>query len=125
MVSFLKLVIWLMLLALLIWFGATVKLGKLTLFAHIQRIWKSDETQDLVQGAEDKAAPVIEGIGQAARRAMSDPVVNPPPPGGPDAGPVTPDAGAPLPPPVAKPRPKRHSKSVPSTFTSPARRHTE
>lgn len=35
--------------------GATVKLGKRSFFGHVQAIWKSDETQELVNGVEEKA----------------------------------------------------------------------
>ena len=35
--------------------GATVKLGKRSFFGHVQAIWKSDETQGLVEGVKEKA----------------------------------------------------------------------
>jgi hypothetical protein len=36
--------------------GATVKLGKRSFFGHVQAIWKADETQELVDGVEEKAS---------------------------------------------------------------------
>jgi hypothetical protein len=106
--SLIKLAITIVCLGLFIWFGLTVKLGKHTLFGHVSRIWKSDEAQDLVQGAKEKAAPVVDEIGQGVKRAMADEAMNPPPAPTPDAGPVLPpDAGAvPMP---AKPRKKSQS----------------
>jgi hypothetical protein len=74
--GFLKFLIYCALLAAFIWFGATVPLGKHTLFGHVQRIWKSDETQDLLEGtkqavkpAAEKAKRVIEaGVDEAKRK---------------------------------------------------------
>lgn len=37
-----------------IWFGSSVELGRYTLFGHLQRIWRADETQELVEGAREK-----------------------------------------------------------------------
>ncbi|MFH0900338.1 MAG: hypothetical protein V2A73_06895 [Pseudomonadota bacterium] len=50
----------LLLLAAAVWFGATVPLGKATLFGHLRRIWQAEETQDLVQGAHEKIGPTVE-----------------------------------------------------------------
>ena len=36
--------------AALIYFCATVKLGERTFFGHIKNIWSADETQDMVKG---------------------------------------------------------------------------
>ncbi len=54
--------VWLILIAVFIWFGLTVRLGKFTLFQHIGRIWHSRETQDLVHGTEETAAPAVDKL---------------------------------------------------------------
>jgi hypothetical protein len=46
----------------LIYLGATVQLGNHSFFGHVQRIWKADETRDLVDGVEEKSAPVLEKV---------------------------------------------------------------
>ena len=56
------------LLLVFIWFGMTVKLGNHTLFGHFKRIWRSDETQDLVKGTKDAAKPAVEKV----KRAVED-----------------------------------------------------
>lgn len=78
----------------MIWFGTTVPLGQRTLFEHIQAIWKTPESQELVRGTKDKmgnlvdraAGRVVKGVtknassqitahGEAADR---DPAAEPP-----------------------------------------------
>jgi hypothetical protein len=82
-----KLMKWLMFAAFVvafIWFGSNVKLGKFTLFGHVQRIWKSDETQDLVKGTKEAAGPTIEkvkrgvevGVDEARKLKTDDKVDN-------------------------------------------------
>lgn len=66
MFKLLKLVIYVGLLLGFIWFGMTVPLGKRTLFGHVERIWKSEETQDLVEGTKETAKPAIEKIKKEA-----------------------------------------------------------
>ena len=64
-------------LVIFIWFGATVDLGKHTLFGHVRRIWKSDEAQDLVEGTKDKAGPAVDrlkrGVETGVKAAKEDP----------------------------------------------------
>jgi hypothetical protein len=50
-----------------IWFGATVPLGKHTMFGHVRRIWHAEETQDAVQGTKEAAAPVVDKVKDAVR----------------------------------------------------------
>lgn len=57
-----RLVFWLAFAIGFAWFGATVKLGKHTLFGHIRAIWHTEEVQDLKQGVEDKAAPAVHRV---------------------------------------------------------------
>jgi hypothetical protein len=44
----------------MIWFGATVPLGEQTLFEHIQAIWKTHESQDLVRGTKRKVGHMVD-----------------------------------------------------------------
>ena len=60
MFKLLKFLLTLACLGAFIWFGATVPLGKHTLFGHFRRIWHSEETQDLVKGVKDVAKPAAE-----------------------------------------------------------------
>jgi hypothetical protein len=41
------------------WFGANVRLGKRTLFEHLQAIGSSASARDLAEGTHERAAPVI------------------------------------------------------------------
>jgi hypothetical protein len=43
-----------------IWFGATVKLGDRTLFEHVQAIWKTHESQELVRGTKGKMGDLVD-----------------------------------------------------------------
>lgn len=42
------------------WFGATVRLGDRTFFEHVQAIWKTHESQDLVRGTKEKVGSIID-----------------------------------------------------------------
>lgn len=72
MLRFFKLVLYLALLVGLVWFGSTVELGNRTLFGHIQNIWKTHESQELVDGTKGKVGDlvnrasdkVVKGIGK-------------------------------------------------------------
>lgn len=44
----------------MIWLGTTVKLGERTLFEHIQAIWKTPESQQLVRGTKDKVGDLMD-----------------------------------------------------------------
>jgi len=43
-----------------IWFGMTVRLGEQTLFEHIQAIWKTQESQDLMRGTKEKMGNLVD-----------------------------------------------------------------
>jgi hypothetical protein len=60
-----------------IWFGFTVPLGKYTLFGHIRRIWHTQETQDLVKGAEDTAKPVVDKVKRGVQAGVDEAKRNP------------------------------------------------
>lgn len=53
-----------------IWFGRTVPLGKHTLFGHVERIWQSDETRDLVDGTREAARPAVEKVTRSVRAGV-------------------------------------------------------
>jgi hypothetical protein len=42
------------------WFAMTVRLGDRTLFEHVQAIWKTHESQDLVKGTKDKVGNLVD-----------------------------------------------------------------
>jgi hypothetical protein len=52
--------------------GSTVKLGKRTFFGHVRAIWHSEEVQDLKEGVEDKAGPLIKDGKRVLHRATED-----------------------------------------------------
>ncbi|HET6611776.1 MAG TPA: hypothetical protein VFG83_07310 [Kofleriaceae bacterium] len=72
-----KTLAWLVLLGGFIYCGATVPLGDHTFFGHVQQIWASDETQDLVDGVKEASDPMIDrierGVQAGVRAARSDP----------------------------------------------------
>jgi hypothetical protein len=71
-----------------VWFGASVRLGKHTLFGHVSRIWSSDEANDLKEGAgdklkseetkrmidkaKDKAGPAVDRVKRGAKAAYDE-----------------------------------------------------
>jgi hypothetical protein len=66
------------------WFGISYKLGDLTLFQHVRAIVQTRESQQLVDGTRQAAAPLVDDV----RRRVS---------GKPDGdGKASPDAGAPM-----------------------------
>ncbi|MGE0547669.1 MAG: hypothetical protein AB7O24_00950 [Kofleriaceae bacterium] len=50
--------------------GATVKLGDHTFFGHVQRIWATDEAQDLKKGVEETAGPTLDKVKRGVRAGM-------------------------------------------------------
>lgn len=56
----------------LIFVGATVKLGKYTLFGHISRIWKAEETQELVDGVKETSKPVVDRVKKGVKAGWED-----------------------------------------------------
>lgn len=52
----------LVLLAGLVYCGATVKLGERTFFGHVSRIWASEETQELVDGVKETSKPMVDKL---------------------------------------------------------------
>jgi hypothetical protein len=66
------------------WFGATVKLGSQTLFEHLHAIGQTKESQELVDGTKQAAAPLVDDV----RRHIASQT-------GPAAAASPPDGGAP------------------------------
>lgn len=62
MIRLIKLLLALAALVAFIWFGANIPLGSRTLFQHLQAIGKTQETQELWEGAKDSAEPLIDGV---------------------------------------------------------------
>lgn len=60
----------------LVFFGATVKLGKRTFFGHVSAIWNTPEAKDMRDGVEEKAGPVVDkverGVKAGVREATRD-----------------------------------------------------
>jgi hypothetical protein len=52
--------------------GATVELGDRTFFGHIARIWKSKETQDMVEGVKEKSGPAIEKVKRGVKAGLDE-----------------------------------------------------
>ena len=70
-----KLVIAIVCVCCLAYCGATVKLGKRSFFGHVQAIWKSDETKDLLDKAKDTAKPYADKLEKGAKagwKAVTD-----------------------------------------------------
>ena len=72
MFSLLKFLVFLAMVGVVIWFGTSVKLGDHTLFGHAQRIWNTSETQDLVNGAKEKAGPAVEKVKRGVKAGLDE-----------------------------------------------------
>lgn len=46
----------------LVWFGATVKLGRRTFFGHVRAIWHSEEAQEMKEGVKETAGPTVKRV---------------------------------------------------------------
>ena len=77
MFRFLKLVIYLAALAGFIWFGTNVQLGNRTLFGHIQNIWKTHESQELVDGAKGKVGALVDRASDKVSKGIGKNVTAP------------------------------------------------
>ena len=71
-----RLLLWLVIAVALVVCGSTVKLGKRTFFGHVQAIWSTPEAQDMKNGIEEKAGPVVHkverGVSAGYREAIDD-----------------------------------------------------
>src|SRR5512140_596365 len=77
MFRFLKLVVYLALLVGFVWFGSTVELGNRTLFGHIQNIWKTHESQELMDGAKGKVGDLVERASDKVAKGVGKNVTAP------------------------------------------------
>jgi len=77
MFRLLRFFFWIFALVCIVWFSTTVRLGQNTLWGHIQRIWKSQETQDMVKGTEDAAKPAIDKVKKAVKAGVDEVKRNP------------------------------------------------
>jgi hypothetical protein len=64
---------WLVVFIAALWFAATVKLGKRTLFGHLHAIFNSREARDLADGTKDEAHKIADRLREPSPRPM-DPV---------------------------------------------------
>jgi hypothetical protein len=55
-----------------VWFGATVPLGKHTLFGHLKAIWNSQEAHDMVQGTKESAGPAIDKVKRGVKAGVDE-----------------------------------------------------
>lgn len=62
--------IWLAVIAGLVFVGMTVKFGQRTLFGHIAAVWRTEEAQDMREGIEEKAKPVVEKVKRGIEAGM-------------------------------------------------------
>ena len=53
------------------WFGMTVRLGDRTLFEHVQAIWKTHESQDLLRGTKEKVGHLVDRTSEKVVRGVA------------------------------------------------------
>lgn len=70
--GFIRSLIGLVILLTLVVCGATVKLGDRTFFGHVRRIWKSDETQEMVKGVKEKSGPVVDKVKRGVKAGVKE-----------------------------------------------------
>ena len=101
----LKILLGLVIVAAIVWFGASVRLGKHTLFGHFEAIFKSDETHDLVEGTKESIDPAVDRVKRSVKAGMDEAArtASPTDAGPPDAAKVA----APAKKPPAKTRTRR------------------
>ena len=57
-------------------FGFTVPPGKRTLFEHVGRIWKSNETQELVEDVKETSKPVLERVTRGVKAGVREATID-------------------------------------------------
>lgn len=77
MLRFLRLVIYLAILVGIYWFGTNVQLGKRTLFGHIQNIWKTHESQELLDGTKGKVGDLVDRASDKVAKGIGKNVTAP------------------------------------------------
>ena len=57
-----RLLVWLAILAVLVYVAVTVPLGKKTFVQHVRSIWHTEEVQDLKEGVKETAGPAVHRV---------------------------------------------------------------
>jgi hypothetical protein len=52
--------------------GATVELGNHTFFGHVARIWRSPETQEMVEGVKEKSGPTLDKVKRGVQKGLEE-----------------------------------------------------
>ncbi|MEZ4365474.1 MAG: hypothetical protein R2939_04190 [Kofleriaceae bacterium] len=88
--------VWLLLVGGFVLVGATVPLGKRTLFGHVAAIWRTPEAAEMRDGIREKAGPTVErvkrGVAAGVEAAREGDATPADAPTGIDARPAGPDA---------------------------------
>jgi hypothetical protein len=77
MFRFFKLVVYLALLVGFVWFGSTVELGNRTLFGHVENIWKTRESKELVDGTKGKVGDLVDRASDKVVKGVGKNVTSP------------------------------------------------
>lgn len=65
-------IVWIVVIAAVLYFGATVKLGERSFFGHIKNIWSSDETQDMVKGIKESSGPMMDRVERGVKAGLEE-----------------------------------------------------
>lgn len=57
-----RLLVWLAILAVLVYVAVTVPLGKKTFVQHVRSIWHTEQVQDLKEGVKETAGPAVHRV---------------------------------------------------------------
>jgi hypothetical protein len=57
-----RLLVWLAILAVLVYVAVTVPLGKKTFVQHVRSIWHTEQVQDLKEGVKETAGPAVKRV---------------------------------------------------------------
>ena len=74
MFRLLRFLFWLACFVALLWFSATVKLGRRTLFGHLHAIFTSREAQDLADGTKEEAHKLAERLREPSPQPQKKPL---------------------------------------------------
>lgn len=72
MLGFLRVLVSACVLGALVWVAVALPLGDHTLWGHVQRIWATEEAQDLVEGAEKSAGPAVERVTRGIKAGVRE-----------------------------------------------------
>jgi hypothetical protein len=65
-------IVWILVIVVVVYLGVTVKLGERTFFGHVQNIWSSDETQDMVHGIKESSGPLVERVSRGVKAGLEE-----------------------------------------------------